>query len=78
MKVSCAVPIEVASEGFAERLAELGIKPIITPKIIRAVYDGPSSNLANKIVSLFEAEPDHDIVVIKPKNKGTKHKKGSK
>lgn len=76
MKLSCAVPVDKVSEGFVAKLAELGITPIITPKVIRVVYEESSNRLGEKIIALFEAEPEHDIVAIKPKTKGAKHKKG--
>lgn len=75
MKLSCAVPTHKASEGFAGKIAQLGIKPIITSMVIRAVYEGNNHKLCDKLVALFEQEEDHDIVLLGDNVKGSKHTK---
>lgn len=73
LQISCAVPVAKASEGFAEKFVQLGLKPIVTSVCIRVVYEGNDSKLVDTIIALYEQEPDHDIVV----NRGEK-KKGHK
>lgn len=63
MRVTCACPTKTASEHLAENLAALGIKPIITPCVIRAVYEGPDRKLGEAILDLYQYELDHEVEV---------------
>lgn len=63
MRVSCACPASLASEHLAEELRSLGIQPIITSQVIRAVYDGPDKAVGTAIVNIYLNETDHEINV---------------
>lgn len=68
MRVTCAVSRVNASPGLPNKIDALGIPPIITNTIIRAVYEGPDRKLGEAIIALFEQEKDHDIYVDYDKN----------
>lgn len=63
MRVSACVPRELASDSLVEELESLGVPPIITSQVIRAVYDGPDKHIGEAIVELFCCEDGHDINV---------------
>lgn len=63
MRVSCACPADVATPTLVENLCKLGIQPIITSQVVRAVYEGPSKNIGEAIVTMFSHEADHSINV---------------
>lgn len=63
MQVSCACPRELASEGLVEEIKALGIEPIVTSLVVRAVYEGHDKGLGEAIVELFCREADHEINV---------------
>lgn len=63
MRVSCAVPVDMATSTLVEKLRAMGITPIITPSVIRAVYEGPDRGLGEAIVELYAHEADHTITV---------------
>lgn len=62
MRVSCEVPRDQCSATLLEDLKQLGIEPIITPSIVRAVYEGTSVQLGEAIVARFKLEHCHGIV----------------
>lgn len=61
VRVSCGVAVEKASPELVQKLKQLGIKPIITTCVIRAVYEGPDKTLGQKIVELYKGEATDDI-----------------
>lgn len=63
MRVSCACPAELATSTLVDNLRAMGITPIVTPQVIRAVYEGPSKDIGEAIVMMFAHEADHDINV---------------
>lgn len=63
MRVTCSVSRANASPGLPNKIDALGVPPIITNFVIRAVYDGPDRKLGEAIVDLFAQEKDHDIYV---------------
>lgn len=63
MRVSCACPKETATSTLVDNLRRMGIQPIITNQVIRAVYEGPSHNIGEAIVEMFAHECDHEINV---------------
>lgn len=63
MRVSCACPTDLASQGLVDELTALGINPIVTSQVIRAVYEGPDRKVGEAIVTLYEKEKDHDVTV---------------
>lgn len=76
MRCTCATPRETCSPDLIENLTAIGVPPIVTPHVIRAVYDGPNRNTAQAIIDLFEKESCHDIVVDGlEQNKHTKGKR---
>lgn len=63
MQVSCSVPKPLATSTLIHRLQVLGIQPIITDILIRAVYEGDDRSLGEAIVEMFAHEADHEITV---------------
>ena len=63
MRISCACPAEFASTTLVEDLKTLGLHPIITPQVIRVVYEGSNRTLGDMILDLFSREIDHDITM---------------
>lgn len=63
IRVSCSVPAYKASPALVLRLRRLGITPIVTPRLIRGVYEGTSSIIADTLVQIFELEEDHEITL---------------
>lgn len=63
MRVSCACPRELASDGLIEEIELLGITPIITTQVVRAVYEGPDKGTGEAIVELFSREAGHEVNV---------------
>lgn len=63
MRVSCSVPVDLSSATLVDRLTKLGIVPIQTSQVIRAVYEGSNRKLGEAIVEIFSHETDHDITV---------------
>lgn len=63
MRVSCACPKNLASDTLVDRLRTLGLQPIITPQVIRAVYEGSDRRIGEAIVEIYSHEADHDVNV---------------
>lgn len=63
MRVSCACPVELATSTLEDNLRALGLQPIVTTEVIRAVYEGPDRSLGEAIVELYAHEADHTITV---------------
>ncbi len=63
MRISCSSAKSTMSDDLIASIEELGLQPIITPILVRVVYDGPNVNLGNRIVALFDKEKDKEIVV---------------
>lgn len=61
MRVSCACPVQTASCYLFDGLRKLGVRPIITSQVVRAVYEGAEVQKGEAIVRLFEREIGHDI-----------------
>lgn len=79
MRVSCACPVETATPDLVDRIQNLGLQPIVTSIIIRAVYEGPDHALGKRVVELFSNEIGHTITIgdyePPPKPKSPKPKK---
>lgn len=63
MQLSCGAPRDTASPELLEKIAELGLEPIVTSQIIRVLYVGTNHQLAEQIVALFRDEIGHDVSV---------------
>lgn len=63
MRVDCGCPAKLASSTLVDKLKTLGVQPIVTPSVIRAVYEGPNRSVGEAIVEIFAHEADHDITV---------------
>lgn len=74
MRVDCSSNRSTCTDGLLENIKALGLMPIVTPHVVRVVYDGPKNSLGESIIDLFEKEPDHDIVCDRPQSKKTKKK----
>lgn len=66
VRISCSVPTDKASDGLLRRIRQLGIAPIVTPQVIRAVYQGPSRVVGETLMEIFELERDHEITTNLP------------
>lgn len=63
MRVSCACLKKLASDGLVAEIKSLGIPPIVTNQVIRAVYEGHDKSIGEAIVELFCKEAEHEIHV---------------
>lgn len=63
MRVSCGCAVSTASPTLTQTLEQMGIQPIITSQVVRAVYEGDDEKFGQQIVNLFEREEDHTITV---------------
>lgn len=63
MRVSAACPAQLASDTLVDKIRVLGIQPIITSQVIRAVYEGPDKSIGEAIVNMYAHEADHEINV---------------
>lgn len=68
MRVSCSCPKKLATDTLVDRLRALGLQPIITTEVIRAVYEGDNRGLGEAIVEIYAHEADHDITVFYDKD----------
>lgn len=68
MKVSCSCARDTASENLVKSIAKLGVTPIVTDQIVRAVYEGTDRKVGEELVHLFAREIDHDVFVHYDKN----------
>lgn len=53
----------MATDTLVERLRVLGLQPIITSQVIRAVYEGDDKSIGEAIVDIYSHECDHEINV---------------
>lgn len=72
MRVSCGCPAATASEGLVDEIKQLGLTPIVTSQVVRAVYEGHNRGTGEAIVQLYEKEIDHDITVFYDKDEQEK------
>lgn len=72
MQVSCACPTKTATDTLEGWIRQVGLEPIITPYVIRCVYEGNNIALGDSIVERFEHEVDHEITVCYRKGEQTK------
>lgn len=62
-RVSCSCPATSASLNLLPRLRSIGVQPIVTDFVIRAVYEGPRIELGRAIVDIFDDEKDSEITL---------------
>lgn len=63
MRVSCSAPLDSCSYTLVTRLEALGVQPIVTNVLVRAVYEGDDRTVGENIVDIFSHEHDHEITV---------------
>lgn len=63
MRVSCAVDVDKASATLLQDLIGIGVQPIVTTCVIRAVYEGPEVRIGQRIVNRYELEHHPQITV---------------
>lgn len=63
MRVSCSVPVNLATSTLVDHIKVLGVHPIITSEVIRAVYEGDDVSIGEALIDMFSHECDHEIVV---------------
>lgn len=61
VRASCGVAKHIATSELIGNIRALGITPIVTNYVIRAVYEGPDKALGQQIVELFRQEDVADI-----------------
>lgn len=61
VRLTCGVAADKASENLPDKLRALGVTPIVTSMVVRAVYEGEDVALATRIKALFENEDTTDI-----------------
>lgn len=61
VRVTCGVAKDKATASLIDELKKIGVKPIVTPYVIRAIYEGDSKALGQKIVELYSKEDTTDI-----------------
>lgn len=63
MRVSCRVPVKLASSTLVENLRELGVDPVVGAETIEVVHESPNRHLGDILIELFCHEADHEICV---------------
>lgn len=63
MRVSCSVPRRLATSTLEDNIRIIGLEPIVTPEIIRAVYEGDNVGLGEALIDMFSHQADHEITV---------------
>lgn len=63
MQVSCSAPLSTCTPTLTTEIKKLGITPIVTNILVRAVYEGDDRSIGEAIVNLFSFEYDHEITV---------------
>lgn len=61
IKVNCSTLSSDDDPKFLEEIEALGVEPIVTGKLIKTTYTGNNSQIAQRLIDLFERRPDHDI-----------------
>lgn len=61
MRVSCSVPANMATSTLVPHIKTLGLEPIITSEVIRAVYEGNDVSIGEALIDMFSHEGDHHI-----------------
>lgn len=61
MRISCSAPVNKCRPSLADDISKLGIEPIVTAAVVRAVYEGPDEELGQAIIDLFVQEEEHEI-----------------
>lgn len=75
MRVSCEAPRETCSESLVEDITILlGKEPIVTPTVVRAVYEGNDVSLGEAIIERFQKEVDYGVVADYEKKELSKKK----
>lgn len=62
MRVSCSVPVDMATSTLTQHIQALGLQPIVTSEVIRAVYEGDNVGLGEALIDMSSHEGDHYIV----------------
>lgn len=66
MRLSCEASAKDCTKTLVEDIRALGIEPIITTEVIRAVYEGDDEELGNAIIERFRAEAHYGFVADRP------------
>lgn len=61
MRVSCSVPVDLATSTLTRHIQILGLTPVVTPEVIRAVYEGDDVGLGEALIDIFSHEANHEI-----------------
>lgn len=61
MRVSCSAPIQTATDTLVDHIKVLGLHPIVTSEVIRAVYEGDDVSIGEALIDMFSHECDHHI-----------------
>lgn len=63
MRVSCATNPATMHESLPHNLDILGVGYYASATLLRAVYEGPDEKIGNAVISLFEAQPEHEVCI---------------
>lgn len=79
MRVDCEAPRNQRSERLIEDIKLLGVNPIVTDTVVRAVHEG-SVGVGVALIDRFKREPQYGFVADyekneQPENQGKKRKK---
>lgn len=61
VRLTCGVAASKASPDLPEKIRRVGVEPIITSLVVRAVYEGEDVALATRVKAIFEQEDTTDI-----------------
>lgn len=61
IRVNCSALSATCSTELIRKIESLGLQPIVTLKLVKASYFGDDRQTAQKLIALFDLEPDHDI-----------------
>lgn len=63
MRVSCSVPREGSWIGLPEEIRGIGIEPIITSQVVRAVYEGHDARVGLALAGIFRTQPGSEVIL---------------
>lgn len=61
MRISCGADVHTCRDTLERDIRILGLQPIVTSQVVRAVYEGDDEHVVNCLIQLFSSQPDHDI-----------------
>lgn len=84
MRISCGANVQTCRPTLERDIRILGLQPIVTCSVVRAVYEGDDQHIVDCLIEMFSSQPDHDITMDglpkppptpQPPHQGRKHKR---